>query len=182
MVQGHSKKDTSEVFMTEEKKGQIRKRIVAAEIALAAVLLIYLIYGIVTKNSNQMVFNVLAAILVVASVVLNDIVEPYLTKMFEEMDEFRKEAYKKYVLWDAALWAGLLIFVLTFGSEDSTFLIIGVGLYVIASKQKREYRSAYLGQVTKADVEAAKAAVVDAQTVEIEDAEDVQETAEIIEE
>ena len=66
--------------MTEEKKGQIRKGIVAVEVVLAAILLIYLIYGIVTKNSNQMIFNILATILVVAAVVLNDIVEPYLTK------------------------------------------------------------------------------------------------------
>lgn len=147
--------------MTEEKKGQIKKRIIVVEAVLATVLLIYLAYGIVTKNSNQMVFNVLATILVMTAVVLNDIVEPYLTKMFEEMDDFRKEAYKKYALWDAASWAGLLLFVFTFGADDSTFLIIGVGLYVIASRQKREYRDAYLGNITKADVDAAKA-VVDA--------------------
>lgn len=169
--------------MTEEKKSQIRKRIAAVEIALAAVLLIYLVYGIVTKNSNQMVFNILATILVVVAFVLTDVVEPYLTKVFEEMDEFRKEAYKKYVLWDAASWAGLMIFVLTFGSEDSTFMIVGVGIYVIATRQKREYRSAYLGEVTKADVEAAKAAVVDAEAVEVEETfEEVQEAVENIEE
>lgn len=169
--------------MTEEKKSQIRKRIAAVEIVLAAVLLIYLVYGIVTKNSNQMVFNILATILVVVAFVLTDVVEPYLTKVFEEMDEFRKEAYKKYVLWDAASWAGLMIFVLTFGSEDSTFMIVGVGIYVIATRQKREYRSAYLGEVTKADVEAAKAAVVDAEAVEVEETfEEVQEAVENIEE
>lgn len=147
--------------MTEEKKGQIRKGIAAVEIALAAILLIYLVYGIATKNSNQLIFNILATVLVVVSLVLNDIVEPYLTKEFQEMDSFRREAYKKYVLWDAASWAGLLIFVLTFGSEDSTFMIVGVGAYVIATRQKREYRAAYMGEVTKADVEAAKADVVD---------------------
>lgn len=147
--------------MTEEKKGQIRKGIAAVEIALAAILLIYLVYGIATKNSNQLIFNILATVLVVVSLVLNDIVEPYLTKEFQEMDPFRREAYKKYVLWDAASWAGLLIFVLTFGSEDSTFMIVGVGAYVIATRQKREYRAAYMGEVTKADVEAAKADVVD---------------------
>jgi magnesium-transporting ATPase (P-type) len=127
--------------MSEIKKKQIRKGIAAVEIALAAVLVIYLIYGVVTKNSNQLIFNILATILVAAAVVLNDIVEPYLTKVFEEMDEFRKEAYKKYVLWDAASWAGLLIFVFTFGSEDSSFMIISVVLYVIATRQKREYKS-----------------------------------------
>lgn len=168
--------------MTEEKKGQIKRGIAAVEIVLAAILLIYLIYGIATKNSNQMIFNILATILVVVALILNDIVEPYLTKTFEEMDEFRKEAYKKYALWDAASWAGLLIFVLTFGSEDSTFMIVGVGIYVIANRQKREHRAAYMGEVTKADVEAAKAAAADAEAVELEDSEEVQEAAETIEE
>ena len=166
--------------MTEEKKSQIRKGIAAVQVVLAAALLIYLIYGIVTQNSNQIIFYALATVVVVAALVLNDVVEPYLTKRFEEMDEFQKEAYKKYVLWDAASWAGLLIFVFTFGGGDSTFMIVGVAIYVVASRQKREYRSAYLGEVTKADVEAAKAAVVDAEAVEIEDVEEVQETAENI--
>lgn len=154
--------------MTEEKKSKIRKGVLAVEIGLAAILMLYVIYGIVTKNSSRLIFQILATILVVGAVVLNDVVEPYLTKVFEEMDEFRRGAYKKYVFWDALSWAGLLLFVLTFGSEDSTFMIVAVGLYVIATRQKREYRSAYLGEVTKADVEAAKAAVV----------EEVQKTAE----
>ena len=81
--------------MSETKKKQIRKGIAAVEIALAAVLVIYLIYGVVTKNSNQLIFNILATILVAAAVVLNDIVEPYLTKVFEEMDEFRKNVEEK---------------------------------------------------------------------------------------
>jgi hypothetical protein len=169
--------------MSETKKKQIRKGIAAVEIALAAVLVIYLIYGVVTKNSNQLIFNILATILVAAAVVLNDIVEPYLTKVFEEMDEFRKEAYKKYVLWDAASWAGLLIFVFTFGSEDSSFMIISVVLYVIATRQKREYKAVAFGEITKKDVEFAKAAVVDAEAVEVEEsAETALESEETIEE
>ena len=46
--------------MSEEKKSQIRKRVTAVEIALAAALVIYVIYGIVTKSSNNMIFNALA--------------------------------------------------------------------------------------------------------------------------
>ena len=82
--------------MTEEKKSQIRKRITAVEIALAVTLVLYVVYGIVTKNSNTVIFNALAIFVVAAYVVLNDLVEPYLTEVFVNMDEFRKEAYKKY--------------------------------------------------------------------------------------
>ena len=156
--------------MTEEKKSQIRKRITAIEIALAAVLLIYLVYGIATKSSNQMIFSVLAIVVVVSYVVLNDIVEPYLTEVFVNMDTFRKDAYTKYVLWDVASMAGLLFFVLNFSEVGNMMIYIGLVLYFIGSKQKRTYQGAYQGDVTKADVEAAKAAV--AETVETQETEE----------
>ena len=158
--------------MTEEKKSQIRKTITIVELILAAILVVYLVYGIVTKNSNELIFNVLAIFVVVAYVILNDLVEPYLTEVFVNMDDFRKDAYKKYLMWDVASMAGLLFFVLNFSQEGSMMLYIGLVLYFIGSKQKRPYQSAYLGDVTKEDVEAAKAAVVDVE------AEDVQETTE----
>ena len=158
--------------MTEEKKSQIRKTITIVELILAAILVVYLVYGIATKNSNELIFNVLAIFFVVAYVILNDLVEPYLTEVFVNMDDFRKDAYKKYLMWDVASMAGLLFFVLNFSQEGSMMLYIGLVLYFIGSKQKRPYQSAYLGDVTKEDVEAAKAAVVDVE------AEDVQETTE----
>ena len=158
--------------MTEEKKSQIRKTITMVELILAAILVVYLVYGIATKNSNELIFNVLAIFVVVAYVILNDLVEPYLTEVFVNMDDFRKDAYKKYLMWDVASMAGLLFFVLNFSQEGSMMLYIGLVLYFIGSKQKRPYQSAYLGDVTKEDVEAAKAAVVDVE------AEDVQETSE----
>lgn len=158
--------------MTEEKKSQIRKTITMVELILAAILVVYLVYGIATKNSNELIFNVLAIFVVVAYVILNDLVEPYLTEVFVNMDDFRKDAYKKYLMWDVASMAGLLFFVLNFSQEGSMMLYIGLVLYFIGSKQKRPYQSAYLGDVTKEDVEAAKAAVVDVE------AEDVQETTE----
>ena len=158
--------------MTEEKKSQIRKTITIVELILAAILVVYLVYGIATKNSNEMIFNALAIFVVVTYVVLNDLVEPYLTEVYVNMDDFRKDAYKKYLMWDVASMAGLLFFVLNFSQEGSMMLYIGLVLYFIGSKQKRPYQSAYLGDVTKEDVEAAKAAVVDVE------AEDVQETTE----
>ena len=158
--------------MTEEKKSQIRKTITIVELILAAILVVYLVYGIATKNSNELIFNVLAIFVVVAYVILNDLVEPYLTEVFVNMDAFRKDAYKKYLMWDVASMAGLLFFVLNFSQEGSMMLYIGLVLYFIGSKQKRPYQSAYLGDVTKEDVEAAKAAVVDVE------AEDVQEPTE----
>ena len=158
--------------MTEEKKSQIRKTITIVELILAAILVVYLVYGIATKNSNELIFNVLAIFVVVAYVILNDLVEPYLTEVFVNMDDFRKDAYKKYLMWDVASMAGLLFFVLNFSQEGSMMLYIGLVLYFIGSKQKRPYQSAYLGDVTIEDVEAAKAAVVDVE------AEDVQEPTE----
>ena len=142
--------------MTEEKKLKIRKRITAIQVALAAVLVIYLFYEIAAKNNNQMLFNALAVFVIVAYLVLNDFVEPYFTKAFVNMSDFRKEAYKKYLLWDVASMAGMLGFVLTFSEDGSLIVYLGLVLYFIGSKQKRPYHAAFLGDVTEADVEAAK--------------------------
>lgn len=144
--------------MTEEKKSRIRKYITFAEIFMAMLLVGYLVYGLVTKNSNQLIFNILAVALVLTCVILNDIAEPYLTECFAAMDEFRREAYKKYVLWDVASMAGLLFFVLNFTENSTVFIYGGLLLYFVGSKQKHPYRSVFLGDVTKEDVEAAKQA------------------------
>lgn len=151
--------------MTEEKKAQIRKRIALIEVGLAAILVAYLIYGIVTKNSNQLIYNGLAIVVVTVTVILNDFVEPYLLKLFENMDEYRKSAYKNYLLWDIASMAGLLFFVLNFSETGNMMVYAGLFVYFIGTKQKRTYQSVFYGDVTKADVEAAKAAV-ETETIE----------------
>ena len=178
-MQEHSEKIRLEDVMTEEKKSQIRKIISLIEVILAAVMIGYLIYGIATKSLNTMLNNIIAIVVVVACVILNDVVEPYLTEVFVNMDDFRKSAYKNYVMWDVASMAGLLVFVLNFAAENSMTTYMGLALYFVGSKQKRSYQAAYLGDVTQEDVEAAKAAVVDAEAVEVKE---VQETAENIEE
>ena len=145
--------------MTEEKKSQIRKTISVIEVVLAGIMIGYLVYGVAAKNLNTMLNNIIAIGVVAACVVLNDFVEPYLTEVFVNMDDFRKEAYKKYLFWDIASMAGILVFVLKFAEESSFAAYLGLALYFVGSKQKRPYQSAYLGDVTKEDVEAAKEAV-----------------------
>lgn len=156
--------------MTEEKKAQIRKSIALIEIGLAAVLVAYLIYGIVTKNSNPLFYNGLAIVVVTATVILNDFVEPYLLKLFENMGEYRKSAYKSYLLWDIASMAGLLFFVLNFSEAGNMMVYAGLFVYFIGTKQKRTYQSVFFGNVTKEDVEAAKASVE-----EVKEAETIEE-------
>jgi hypothetical protein len=58
--------------MTEEKKTQVRKVITIIEIVLMAVLIAYLAYGIITKNSDQPLFNALAIFVIAAYLILND--------------------------------------------------------------------------------------------------------------
>lgn len=152
--------------MTGEKKSKIRKTIAWIEIGLAAVLILYLIYGLVTKNSNQMIYNGLAIFVVVSVVILNDFVEPYLLKVFENMDDYGKSAYRSYLLWDIASMAGLLFFVLNFSETGNMMVYAGLFVYFIGTKQKRPYQSAFLGEVTKEDVEAAKVAVIEQETIE----------------
>ena len=163
--------------MTEEKKTQIRKRILIAEALLALLMVIYLVYVVVTKNSNSTLFHVLTGVILFAVLILNDVAEPYLTKAFEEMDDFRRNAYKKYVLCDAVSYLGLFIFIMTFGWEDNTYMFVSICMFVIGSRKKNEFRGAFLGKVTKEDVEAAKrAAETDTiETQEIEKTENIEE-------
>ena len=67
--------------MTKEKKAQIRKTITIIEVALMVILLAYLAYGIITKNPDQPMFNALAIFVIAAYLILNDFVDPYLTKV-----------------------------------------------------------------------------------------------------
>lgn len=157
--------------MTEEKKSAIRKKIALAEVLFAAVLLVYLIYGFATKTSNSTIFRVLASILVLGCLVLNDVVEPYLTKVFEEMDDFRKNAYHSYLFWDVISAVGLLVFALTFSAEFDMTVYIGLAAYFVGSKKKREYRGAYLGEVTAEDVEAAKQSIIEGEAKELTEEE-----------
>ena len=168
--------------MTEEKKAKIKKIITIAEIVLLGILVAYLAYGIITKTANDSLFTVIAIGVVSGYLILNDFLEPYLTKTFDEMDSFRKDAYKKYVLWDVASMVGVLMFVLNFSNNGSVVTYAGIALYFIGSKQKNTYRPAFLGKVTKEDVEAAKRAVADVEAVVVEDAEEAQETVETVEE
>ena len=152
--------------MTEEKKSQIRKTIALIEVGLAATLLGYLVYGLVTKNSNQLIYNGLAIFVVSAAVILNDFVEPYLLKIFENMDDYRKAAYRNYLLWDIASMAGVLFFVLNFSETGNMMVYAGLFVYFIGTKQKRTYQSVFLGDVTKEDVDAAKASAEESQKAE----------------
>ena len=152
--------------MTEEKKSQIRKRIAIIEVGLAAILLAYLVYGLVTKNSNQLIYNGLAIFVVSAVVILNDFAEPYLLKLFENMDDYRKSAYKSYLLWDVASMAGILFFVLNFSETGNMMVYAGLFVYFIGTKQKRTYQSVFFGDVTKEDVDAAKASAEESKEAE----------------
>lgn len=152
--------------MTEEKKSQIRKRIAIIEVGLAAILLAYLVYGLVTKNSNQLIYNGLAIFVVSAVVILNDFVEPYLLKLFENMDDYRRSAYKSYLLWDVASMAGILFFVLNFSETGNMMVYAGLFVYFIGTKQKRTYQSVFFGDVTKEDVDAAKASAEESKEAE----------------
>ena len=160
--------------MTEEKKTQIRKRVFAVEVVLALLMVAYLVYVLVTKNSNSTVFHILTGVILFSVLILNDFVEPYFTKTLEELDEFRKGAYKKYVLCDAAAYIGLLMFIMTFGNDDSTYMFVSVCMFVVGTRKKNEFRKVYMGEITKEDVNAAKEAAAEAEAA-VEAAEAIEE-------
>ena len=164
--------------MTEEKKAQIRRRIWITELVLASLMIIYLVYVIATKQSNSMLFNIIAAVILLSVFLLNDVVEPYLTQTLQELNDFRKKAYRLYVLCDGISYAGLLLFIMTFGTDENTAMFISICMYVVGSRKKKEHRAVYMGEVTEEDVAAAKEAVAESETVEVTETAEVEEIAE----
>lgn len=145
--------------MTEEKKSKIRKRIVTILVCMIGIFVAYLIYGIAAKNLNTTIFNILMILLLAANVVLCDIAEPYLTGEFTGISAYRKDAYKKFLLWDIAATAGILALVMTIAGGSMPLLaIVGLMLFSTGTKKKRTYQDVFLGKVTEEGVEAAKIA------------------------
>lgn len=148
--------------MTEEKKNKIRKRIFAIQMCFVGLFAGYLIYGIVSKHLNTAVFNGLMILMLVMSILLCDIVQPYLTEEFENFTPYRKEAYGKFLLWDIGAMAGILALVMTIaGGSMPLVAIIGLMLFSTGTKKKRTYYDAFIGRITEESVEAAKLAAAE---------------------
>lgn len=145
--------------MTEEKKSKIRKIIVGIVMGSLVLLIGYLIYGIATKTLNTTMFNILACVVVVINIVMCDIVEPYLTGRFKEIDAYQRDAYKKFLFYDVVSMAGILGFVLSVFSNGAFLVsVCALLLYTTGGRKKKTYQEIFRGRVTKDDVEAAKTA------------------------
>ena len=62
--------------------------------------------------------------------------------------------------------AGILFFVLNFSETGNMMVYAGLFVYFIGTKQKRTYQSVFFGDVTKEDVDAAKASAEESKEAE----------------
>ena len=69
----------------EEEKKKVQKLTMKVLLVLTAVIAAYIIYALVTKSLNIVIFEVLLALFVVIYLVMSDIIEPWKLGLFREM-------------------------------------------------------------------------------------------------
>ena len=118
-------------------------------IGMTVIVLGYVAYGLVTKNINMQIFEVLLGIFVIGYLVLSDVVEPWLTGLLKDMTQMRKTAYLKILGLDVVGAGALLYWIVGMDSEAGNNLLIPVLVYFLANQMKRKLRPEFEGITEK---------------------------------
>lgn len=129
--------------MGTEEKRQMRKKITIASLVFLVLVVAYLIYTIVSGNTNGTVFNIVVGAFFLIYWILLDILEPKLTGELENISPEQKNAFYKSVGLGFLGYAGLLYFLVGIGTNNTG--IFGVIVYALTIGAKRRAREGYLG-------------------------------------
>ena len=84
-----------------EKRRRVQRTTTRAVVGITLVIAAYVVYAMITKNLNIVVFEAMLMIFVGAYVILNDFVEPYRLGIFKEMTVGQKNGFMKILVLDA---------------------------------------------------------------------------------
>ncbi len=127
----------------EHQKRRIQKQTIRITLILAVVVVLYAVYGIVTKNLNSLVFEVLLGIFVVGYSLLNDVVEPYRMGMLQDMSFVRRQAYMKIIAADVVGIGALLYWIVKMDTETGNNFLMPVLIYFLSVQMKRRFRAEF---------------------------------------
>lgn len=129
----------------EEKKKAAQKLTMRIVIALTVVVAAYVIYALVTKNINILIFEILLGIFVVAYLVLSDVVEPWMVGLFQNLTPARRNGYLKMMAMDVIGAGALLYWIVGMNSEAGNDILIPVLIYFFSAQMKRKFRPEFEG-------------------------------------
>ena len=133
-------------IIDEKKRKEVQGFTTKIILAITAVIGVYVVYALITKNLNIVVFEALLGIFVVSYVVLNDIVEPKRLGMFENMTIGQRSGLMKILALDVVGIGALLYWIIGMGSENNTSgSIFPLLIYILTVQFKRKFRPEFEG-------------------------------------
>lgn len=129
-----------------EKRKQVQRTTTRAVVGITLVIGAYVIYAMITKKLNIVVFEAMLMFFVVAYVVLNDFVEPYRLGIFEGMTVGQKNGFMKILVLDAVGIGAILYWIIGMGdAENVNNSIFPLLIYIISAQWKRKFRPEFEG-------------------------------------
>ena len=127
-------------------KKAVQKQTMILLAVMTGVIFAYVIYGLVTKSINMLIFEVLLGAFVILYLVMTDVVEPWRLGMFQNLSEERRMGYVKMMLMDVVGAGALLYWIIGMNSETgSNNILFPLLIYFLSSQIKRKYRAEFEG-------------------------------------
>lgn len=127
-------------------KKAVQKQTMILLAVMTGVIFAYVIYGLVTKSINMLIFEVLLGAFVILYLVMTDVVEPWRLGMFQNLSEERRAGYVKMMLMDVVGAGALLYWIIGMNSETgSNNILFPLLIYFLSSQIKRKYRAEFEG-------------------------------------
>ncbi len=127
-------------------KKAVQKQTMILLAVMTGVIFAYVIYGLVTKSINMLIFEVLLGAFVILYLVMTDVVEPWRLGMFQDLSEERRAGYVKMMLMDVVGAGALLYWIIGMNSETgSNNILFPLLIYFLSSQIKRKYRAEFEG-------------------------------------
>ena len=129
-----------------EKRRRVQRTTTRAVVGITLVIAAYVVYAMITKNLNIVVFEAMLMIFVGAYVILNDFVEPYRLGIFKEMTVGQKNGFMKILVLDAVGIGAVLYWIVGMGNaENVNNSIFPLLIYIISAQWKRKFRPEFEG-------------------------------------
>ena len=127
-------------------KKAVQKQTMILLAVMTGVIFAYVIYGLVTKSINMLIFEVLLGAFGFVYLVMTDVVGPWGVGMFQGGSEVRRAGYVKMMLMDVVGAGALLYWIIGMNSETgSNNILFPLLIYFLSSQIKRKYRAEFEG-------------------------------------
>lgn len=137
----------------EEEKKKVQKQTMKVLLVLTAVIAAYIIYALVTKSLNIVIFEVLLALFVIVYLLMSDIIEPWKLGMFRELTIGRRDGFIKMMAMDVIGAGALLYWILGMSSENGGEVLLPLLVYFLTAQMKRKFRVEFEGGEPDGDSE-----------------------------